>query len=82
MITKPVVLSVKITVPKVAPTPVALIELIVAVAVAAVAGVPAKRKLATNILKNAFKKSRMLVSSPSSARLPGGQSGISDVNPI
>ena len=71
MITKPVVLSVKITVPKVAPTPVALIELIVAVAVAAAAGVPAKRKLAMNRLKIAFKKSRMLAPFPSSAHLLG-----------
>jgi hypothetical protein len=72
VITRPVALSVKITVPKGAPTPVALIELIVAVAVAAAAGVPAKRKLATNILKIAFKKSRMLAPPPSSARLLGG----------
>jgi hypothetical protein len=54
------------------PTPLALIELIAAVAVAAVAGVPAKRKLATNIIKIAFKKSRMLAPSPSSAGLLGG----------
>jgi hypothetical protein len=39
VITRPVALSVKITVPKGAPTPVALIELVVAVAVAAAAGV-------------------------------------------
>jgi hypothetical protein len=67
-----VALSVKITVPRGVPTPLALIELIVAVAVAAVAGVPAKRKLVTNILKIAFKKRRMLAPSPSSARLLGG----------
>jgi hypothetical protein len=55
VITKPVVLSVRVTVPKGVPTPLAVIELIVAVAVAAAAGVPAKRKLATNVLKIAFK---------------------------
>jgi hypothetical protein len=70
-ITKPVALSVKIAVPRGVSTPLALIELTVAVAVAAVAGVPAKRKLATNILKIAFKKSRMLAPSPSSTRLLG-----------
>jgi hypothetical protein len=58
-----------------------VIELIVAVAVAAAAELPAKRKLATNRLKIAFKKSRMLVPPPSFARLLGRQSGISDVNP-
>ena len=44
MIAKPAVLSVKITVPKVAPTPVALIDLIVAVAVAAAAGVSCRKE--------------------------------------
>jgi hypothetical protein len=73
VITKPVALSVNNTVPNDPPTPVALIELIVAVAVAAAAEVPAKRKLATKTLKIAFKKSRMLAPHPSSAGIRGDE---------
>ena len=72
VITMPAAPSAKNTVPSGASTPVALIELIVAVAVAAAAGVPAKTQLAANKLKIAFKKSRMRAPVPSSAPLLGG----------
>jgi hypothetical protein len=66
VITKPWVLSIKVTVPSGPLTPVALIALIVAVAVAAPAvRVPTKRMLAANKLKVAIdlRRNCMLVTS-------------------
>jgi hypothetical protein len=63
VITTPPALSVKVTVPKDPPTPVALMELTVAVAAAAPAvRVPTKRKLAANKLRTAIdlRRNRML----------------------
>ena len=63
-ITTPPALSVKVTVPKDPPTPVALMELIVAVAVAAPAiRVPTKRKLATSKLRIVIELTRNCIPS-------------------
>jgi hypothetical protein len=65
VIIRPWALSIKLTVPKGPPTPVALIELIVAVAVAAPAvRVATKRRTATNKLRIAIDFKRKCIRVP------------------